>query len=226
MSLSNTPEQIRTKATRSRCLRSMFAWILNTNPEIPRATGCTTPPPSVWRGCGGGASVSSASRTASTPKLSSALPKSTGVCRPARYSRLVERRAGAGDQPRCRRSAPGAARGPATRPAADPTRWWCAPERGTRHPAPARRAAFRGDQVEDAAETIAAANRPVQRGGMDAEHVLDLLQQVERVAAGQVELVDERDDRQWRSRGTSNSLRVWVSMPLAASITITALSTA
>ena len=51
-------------------------------------------------------------------------------------------------------------------------------------------------QVEDAAEAVAAADRPVERRGVDAEHVLDLLQQVERIAARQVELVDEGDERQ------------------------------
>ena len=58
-----------------------------------------------------------------------------------------------------------------------------------------------GHQVEDAAEAIAAADRPVQRGGVDAEHVLDLLQQLERVAAGQVQLVDEGDERQVAQAG-------------------------
>ena len=38
------------------------------------------------RGCGGGASSTSARRNGSRPKLVSALPKNTGVCRPARYS--------------------------------------------------------------------------------------------------------------------------------------------
>ena len=81
-------------------------------------------------------------------------------------------------------------------------------------------------QIVDAAEAIAAADRPVHRHGVDTEHALDLVEQIERIAAGQVELVDEGEDRQVAQRQTSNSLRVCGSMPLAASITITALSTA
>jgi hypothetical protein len=67
--------------------------------------------------------------------------------------------------------------------------------------------------------------------------VLDLVQQVERVAALAVELVVSSLKSWWpgvsrvmigtsRSRQTSKSLRVYSSIPLAASSTITALSTA
>ena len=59
------------------------------------------------------------------------------------------------------------------------------------------------------------------------EHRLDLVQQFQRLAHLAVELVDEREDRAVaRSRHTSNSLLVCASTPLAASITITAASTA
>ena len=51
-------------------------------------------------------------------------------------------------------------------------------------------------QIEDAAEAIAAADRPVHRHGVNAEHALDLVEQVERIAARQVELVDEGQHRQ------------------------------
>ena len=51
-------------------------------------------------------------------------------------------------------------------------------------------------QVVDAAEAIAAADRPVHRHRVNAEHALDLVEQVERIAARQIELVDERQDRQ------------------------------
>src|SRR5512138_2806149 len=37
------PEQIRTKATRSRCARSMFAWILKTKPLNSSRVGSTVP---------------------------------------------------------------------------------------------------------------------------------------------------------------------------------------
>ncbi len=68
---------------RSRCLGSMFAWILNTKPEKGASAGCTTrSPPS--RGCGGGAHCVSASRISCTPKLLIPEPKKTLVWRPAR----------------------------------------------------------------------------------------------------------------------------------------------
>ena len=51
-------------------------------------------------------------------------------------------------------------------------------------------------QIVDTAETIAAADRPVHRHRVDAEHALDLIEQVERVAARQIELVDEGQHRQ------------------------------
>ena len=63
----------------------MFAWILKTKP-VKRSSVGSTIPESLWRGCGGGASSTSACRNGSRPKFVSALPKKTGVCRPARYS--------------------------------------------------------------------------------------------------------------------------------------------
>ena len=51
-------------------------------------------------------------------------------------------------------------------------------------------------QIVDAAEAIAAADRPVHRHRVNAQHALDLVEQIERIAARQVELVDERQHRQ------------------------------
>ena len=51
---SNLPEQMRTKAMRSRCRGSMFAWILKTNPEKPGSVGCDHPPARPCAGRGGG----------------------------------------------------------------------------------------------------------------------------------------------------------------------------
>ncbi len=78
----NLPEQMRTKAIRSRCRGSMFAWILNTKPEKPGASA----PARRSRSCGrgGGASSTKRSRNGSTPKLFMALPKNTGVTSPGR----------------------------------------------------------------------------------------------------------------------------------------------
>ena len=63
----------------------MFAWILNTKPENGDSVGRTVRAvPS--RGCGGGAHSTSAFRISCTPKLLMPEPKNTGDCRPARNS--------------------------------------------------------------------------------------------------------------------------------------------
>jgi hypothetical protein len=51
-------------------------------------------------------------------------------------------------------------------------------------------------QAVDAAEAIAAADRPVHRRGGNSEHALDFIEQFERVAPGMIELVDEGKHRQ------------------------------
>ncbi len=51
-------------------------------------------------------------------------------------------------------------------------------------------------QIVDTAEAVAAANRPVHRHRVNAEHALDLVEQVEGIAARQIELVDEGQHRQ------------------------------
>jgi hypothetical protein len=51
-------------------------------------------------------------------------------------------------------------------------------------------------QIVDAAEAIAAADRPVHRHRVNAEHALDFVEQVKRIAAGQIQLVDEGQHRQ------------------------------
>ena len=227
MSFSNTPEQTRTKATRSRCLRFMFAWILKTNPEKPGATGETTAPVSVARGCGAGASVSSASRIASRPKLSSALPKNTGVCRPARYSVLVERGAGAGDE----------------RGVVDQRLVQALAQQldqpgiggvgGVHRGAVAAaghllvEAGLLRDQVEHAAEAVAAADRPVAArvAWMPSTSSISCSRS-NGSRPGRSSLLTKVMSGRWRRRTTSKSFLVCASMPLAASITITALSTA
>ncbi len=50
-------------------------------------------------------------------------------------------------------------------------------------------------QVDDALEALAHADRPGDRGALDLQHVLDLVQQLDRVAALAVQLVDEGQDR-------------------------------
>ena len=81
MPLKNFPETTRMNATRSRWFGSMFAWILNTNPENSGFVGSTI---SFVDSCGDGAGARSrnSSRNGSTPKFVSALPKNTGESSP------------------------------------------------------------------------------------------------------------------------------------------------
>ena len=72
------PDASRTNAMRSRCFGSMFAWILNTNPDTGFSSGNTA---RSRAGCerGGGASFATPVRSSRTPKLLTAEPKNTGV---------------------------------------------------------------------------------------------------------------------------------------------------
>ncbi len=83
MPLLNRPEHTRTKAMRSRCCGSMFAWILNTNPENFSSYGSIVRVVAS-RGCGGGACSTNSSSSSRTPKLLMAEPKNTGVSSPRR----------------------------------------------------------------------------------------------------------------------------------------------
>ena len=83
----NRPEQTRTKATRSRWLGSMFAWILKTKPE-KWSLSASIVPVVLCRGRGAGARSTNRSRNGSRPKLVIALPKKTGESLPARNASL------------------------------------------------------------------------------------------------------------------------------------------
>ena len=85
------PLATRTKAMRSRWLASMLACTLKTTPAKVLSSGwitcsCTCRLTSAWlvRGRGGGATSTSASSTSITPKLLTPEPKNTGVCLAAR----------------------------------------------------------------------------------------------------------------------------------------------
>ena len=52
-----------------------------------------------------------------------------------------------------------------------------------------------GEQVVDALEVLAHADRPGHRGALDLEHVLDFVEHLDGVAHFPVQLVDERQDR-------------------------------
>ncbi len=81
------------------------------------------------------------------------------------------------------------------------------------------------DAVIDAAERTAAEDRPRDREDADAEDALDLADQLERVAAGAVHLVHEREDGDLRCLQTRKSFLVCASTPFAQSRSITAPST-
>ena len=79
------PEQIRKKATRSRCAGSIFAWILKTTAEHFFSSGLTSRW-TEWREPGAGARSTSVFKISRTPKLLMAEPKNTGDWRPAKNS--------------------------------------------------------------------------------------------------------------------------------------------
>ena len=68
------PEHRRTKAIRSRCLGSIFAWILNTNPLTFSSSGATARVAVGWVS-GVGADFANPFSNSRTPKLLTALPK-------------------------------------------------------------------------------------------------------------------------------------------------------
>jgi hypothetical protein len=81
-------------------------------------------------------------------------------------------------------------------------------------------------QVDRRRGRLAHAERPGDRRAVDLQHRLDLLEQLERLAHLAVELVDEGDDRRVAQAADLEQLDGLRSTPLAASITITAASTA
>ena len=95
-----------------------------------------------------------------------------------------------------------------------------------RSPSRRRRPCAAELEIVDALELAAHADRPAQRADVEREHVGDLVEQLERVAPSRSTLLTKVMIGTERSRQTSNSLRVCGSMPLAASITMTAESTA
>ena len=76
------------------------------------------------------------------------------------------------------------------------------------------------------AKSFAAPDRPGHRRGIEGERLLDLVEQIERIARLAVHLVMKVNDRNVTQAADPNSLRVRVLDPLAASITMMAESTA
>jgi hypothetical protein len=82
------------------------------------------------------------------------------------------------------------------------------------------------DQVVAAEEIAPHADGPGRRGHVDGEVFLDLVDDLERVAASRSILLQKVRIGRSRRRQTSNSFWVWLSTPLAPSITMIAASTA
>lgn len=81
-------------------------------------------------------------------------------------------------------------------------------------------------EVIGADELAPHADGPAGRADVDGEVFLDLVDDLERIPAFAVHLVEKVRIGRSRRRQTSNSLRVWLSTPLAPSITMMAASTA
>ena len=211
---------------RSRCDGSMLAWTLNTKAEngLSSARGASS---RSSRGDGDGASSMTASSSSRTPKLVSADPTNTGVDWPARND---GRSTSAPIASSSEHSSSAAFH--AVPCSALPCRAGdvdVAGLLGCRRRA-ARRAGEPGvppgAAIDQSLELLAVADRPRDRRRAQLDLLLDLVEQLERLAAGPVVLVEERDHRQVADRQTWNSFSVCASMPFAASSTITTASTA
>jgi hypothetical protein len=168
----------------------MPAWILKTKALKGLSSGRGRPCTS-GRGAGAGASDSRVSSSCRTPKFSTAEPKSTGVVTPSRKvdcSCTCPIASSSSDSS----TAVGQASGSwtaATPPAPAPRGRWSLP-------GGARVAdEVAGGPVEHPAEVPGDADRPGQRGGLEAGAVADLVHQRQRLEARAVPLVDDGDDR-------------------------------
>ena len=231
MPRANCPEQMRTKAMRSRCCGSMFAWILNTKPEKVGVVGEPAARSSVLRGA----------RAAAPGRRSGRGRARARSC----SSRCRRRRASPGrpGTSRCRtglpavsssaissRSCASAACGPAPSRSAGVVRG-CSSHwgrRARRRPPCVRRAAARcARDRRRPRNAVPGAERPVDRAAGDAEHPLDLVEQVERgPCPSRSILLMKVKIGMPRMRQTWNSLMVCGSTPLTQSMSMTAVSAA
>ena len=183
------PEQTRMKAMRSRWFGSMLAWILKTKP-VMRFSCAATRRVSADCARGGGANSASASMRSRTPKFFSAEPKNTGVRCPSRKALSCERPAGVlGERdllaPASRSSSGSSASTAGLAGPFDRHRRLVGIE-------PAHEVA---GEIVGAGKAAPAPDRPGHRRRVEGERLLDLVEEVERVAALAVHLVDEGDDR-------------------------------
>ena len=178
---------------RSRWRGSMFAWILNTKPVNGGSVGSTTRA-SRRAAAAAAPSRTSACRISRTPKLLMPEPKNTGLWRPARNSASVERWLAPRSSSMSSRSAPTSSGDERVE-----LRVVEARDRlgvvGTRSSPGAKRMSVSSRRSNTPLEAAAHADRPGDRRAVDAEHRLDLLEQLERLAHLAVHLVDEREDR-------------------------------
>ena len=191
MPRSKRPDETRRNATRSRWRGSMFAWTLKTRPENGASIARGAPSAS-RRACGDGARRSSASSSRPTPKFDTAEPKKTGVAWPSAKS------AGSSVPPAPSSSSSSSAAtvhdSPSRAAACSGLHELLGRALGAaRGPREAMKRA--GRAVDDAAKVARDADRPRRRDRMQAEHLLDVVDHVERVEARPVVLVDERDQR-------------------------------
>ena len=195
MPRAKRPEQMRTKAMRSRWLRIHVR--LNLEDEA-RRSAARRAPAARSRSCAGAAAAPAStkwSRNGSTPKLVIALPKKTGVT-PPRQERLgVEGVARRLQQRQLVAQL-------AIALLADGFAQRLVVQRPLGHRRAPRAALgavevqdLLGPAIVDAVEAVARADRPVHGAAGDAEHALDLVEQIQRLLALAVHLVDEGDDR-------------------------------
>ena len=141
---------------------------------------------------GGGAMRPMASSRSPTPKFFSAEPKNTGLRWPSRNASQIERLAGVAHQLELARRSRAASRlGLSAATSAMLISRKRAGLAGVALDQPHAAAL----DVDGADEIAAAADRPVHRRGVERQRLLDLVEQVERIAALAVHLVDEGDDR-------------------------------
>ena len=227
MPRSKWPEQRRTKATRSRCLGSMLAWTLKTKPVTGRLPGADAARLGRLRTCG---------RRAVGADAGHQLLHAEGVDRraePDRREVAVEHRlAVEGGQQfarhlhllaQLRQQVGGDVLGHARVVEAlhlDALGHACCGRRGPS--APAGRSACRSSRGNRAPGR--SARTPGQTSSCSSCWISSMISKVSR-ASRSILLQKVRIGRS-RSRQTSKSLRVWLSTPLAPSITMTAASTA
>ena len=202
----------------------MFAWILNTKPVKGASVGITVRvPPS--RGCGGGAQSTSARSTSRTPKLLMPEPKNTGLCVPARKRSRLK-----GSEAPCTRSTL--------------SRAWpissgkSSSRRGLARPSMSSASSLTRSSpgVKRIRRSSSSEYTPRKVLPMPIGQVTGAQSSLSTLSISPSSSIGSRTSRSilltkvmmgvLRRRQTSSSLMVWASTPLAASITITAASTA